>query len=82
MADISPRVNKNTHSATKGVAIADGVEFAPCFAINAETAGSLTVTWLDGSTSIYYFTQGINYLQVQAVGTGAAAANLIALYNG
>lgn len=66
-----------------GVAIADSTTFpkGPCAAINCATAGALTVTWLDDSTSSYYFVQGTNVLQVTKVGVGAAAAGLIALYN-
>lgn len=82
MANYSATVNRNQHSATKGVAIADSTAFMPCIAVNCATAGALTVTWLDGSTSSYYFVQGINPIQIQQVGTGAAAAGLIALYNG
>lgn len=74
-------VNKNLNSATKGVPIADNVAFAPCIAVNAATAGALTVTWLDNTTSLYYFVQGINPIQIQLVGAGAAAAGLIALFN-
>ncbi len=81
-ANYSAYVNKTTHSATKGVAIADSTDFQPCFAVNCASAGALTVTWLDNTTSSYYFTLGINYVQIQRVGAGAAAAGLIALYNG
>lgn len=76
-----PTVNKNLNSATKGVAIVDSTAFAPCIAVNAATAGALTVTWLDNTTSAYYFIQGINPAQLQMVAAGAAAAGLIALYN-
>jgi hypothetical protein len=82
MANLSSRVNKNTNSTTKGVAIADNVEFEPCVAVNAAVAGSLTVTWLDDSTTTFYFVQGMgNILQIKKVGAGAAAAGLVALYN-
>lgn len=74
-------VHRQTNSATKGVAIADSTAFMPCVAVNAAVAGALTVTWLDDSTSSYYFTQGVNPIQIKQVGTGAAAAGLIALYN-
>lgn len=76
-------INKNLNGATKGVAIADNVSFAPCVAVNAATAGALTVTWLDNTTSSYYFSQGTNgnVVQIQMVGAGAAAAGLVALYN-
>lgn len=81
MANYSSHIGRALNSAAKGVAIADSTEFAPCIAVNAATAGSLTVTWLDGTTSAYYFTQGLNPVQLQMVGAGAAAAGLIALYN-
>ncbi len=81
MANYSNSVNKNTNGATKGVAIADSTAFAPCVGVNCATAGPLTVTWLDGTTSSYYFVQGVNPVQIQMVGAGAAAAGLIALYN-
>lgn len=81
MPDFSTKVNKNINTATKGVAIADSTDFAPCIAVNCTTAGALTVTWLDTTTSTYYFIQGINPVQIQRVGAGAAAAGLIALYN-
>jgi hypothetical protein len=81
MANYSGNVNRNINCATKGIAIADSVAFAPCAAVNCATAGSLTVTWLDGQTSTYYFMQGINPVQLQMVGAGAAAAGLVALYN-
>lgn len=82
MPDFSTKVNKNLNTATKGVAIADSVAFAPCISVNATTAGALTVTWLDNTTSLFYFVQGsANPCQIQMVGTGAAAAGLIALYN-
>lgn len=82
MADLSPRVNKNINTAAKGVAIADNTPFPPCIAVNAASAGSLTVTWLDDSTSTFYFVQGSNNpCQIKQVGAGAAAAGLVALYN-
>lgn len=82
MADLSPRVNKSINTAAKGVAIADNTEFAPCVAVNCATAGALTVTWLDDSTSSFYFVVGSNNpCQIKKVGAGAAAAGLIALYN-
>jgi hypothetical protein len=83
MADLSSRINKSLNGAVKGVAIADSTEFPPCAAVNCATAGALTVTWLDDSTSSYYFSQGTsgNVIQIKMVGTGAAAAGLIALYN-
>lgn len=74
-------INRNLNSASKGVAITDNADFSPCVAVNAATAGSLTVTWLDGATSAYFFVQGVNPIQIKRVGTGAAAAGLIALYN-
>jgi hypothetical protein len=74
-------VNRNTNSSTKGIAIADGTAFDPCSAVNCATAGPLTVTWLDGSTSSYHFVAGDNHIQITMVGTGGAAAGLIALYN-
>ena len=81
MTDYSASVKRHTNSPTKGVAIADSTDFAPCIGVNAATAGALTVTWLDGSTSSFYFAQGNNAIQIQKVGAGAAAAGLIALYN-
>lgn len=72
---------KAVNGATKGVAIADSVAFAQCAAVNCATAGALTVTWPDATTSSYYFVQGNNVIQITKVGTGAAAAGLIALYN-
>lgn len=77
----SPIVHKNLNTATKGVAIADSVAFPQCVAVNAATAGSLTVTWPDDSTTAYYFVQGLNPIQIKMVGAGAAAAGLVALYN-
>ena len=74
-------VKRSVNSATGGRAIADSTTFDGCIAVNCATAGALTVTWLDGSTSSYYFTQGNNAIQITKVGTGAAAAGLIALYN-
>lgn len=79
MVQYSP--SRNINSATKGVAIADSTSFAPCIAVNCATAGALTVTWLDDATSSFYFSQGINPIQITKVGAGAAAAGLIALYN-
>lgn len=77
-----PNPNRNLNTAHKGIAIADNTPFSPCAAVNAAVAGSLTVTWLDGTTSPYYFVVGSdNPVQLQMVGTGAAAAGLIALYN-
>ncbi len=76
-----PYVNKSLNSATKGVAIADSTAFQPCVAVNAAVAGALTVTWLDDTTSSYYFVLGVNPIQIKMVGAGAAAASLVALYN-
>lgn len=81
MANYSSNVNQRINTATKGVAIADSTAFPPCVAVNAATAGALTVTWLDGSATSYYFEQGVNPIQIQMVGVGAAAAGLIAMYN-
>ena len=75
-------VKRSLNSATKGIAIADSTAFKGCIAVNCATAGALTVTWLDETTtSSYYFTQGVNPIQITKVGAGAAAAGLIALYN-
>jgi hypothetical protein len=74
-------VNRNTNSSTKGIAIVDNTAFDPCTAVNCTTADELTVTWLDGSTSLYHFVPGDNHIQITMVETGAAAAGLIALYN-
>jgi hypothetical protein len=83
MANLSYMINKNLNGAVKGVAIADNTAFPPCVAVNCTTAGALTVTWLDDTTSSYYFSQGTsgNVIQIKQVGTGAAAAGLVALYN-
>ena len=83
MADYSGYRFPRITSARKGVAIADRTPFPPCVAVNAAVAGALTVTWLDGTTSSYYFSQGTsgNTIQIQQVGAGAAAAGLVALYN-
>lgn len=77
-----PSPNKNINTACKGVAIADSTPFPACVAVNAAVAGALTVTWLDDTTSSFYFVVGSNNpCQIKMVGTGAAAAGLIALYN-
>jgi hypothetical protein len=81
MADLSFRVNKNLNTATKGVAIVADTPFAPCVAVNCGTAGISTVTWLDDSTSTYYFGLGINPIQIKLVASGGAASDLVALYN-
>lgn len=74
-------VNRNTNSAVKGIAITPDTAFDPCIAVNCTTAGASTVTWLDGSTSSYYFVQGINPIQITNIASGGGASGFIALYN-
>ena len=82
MVNTSPNVNKALNAPTKGVAIAENVPFPACVAVNATTPGALTVTWLDDTTSSYYFVAGsANPCQIKMVGAGGTAAGLIALYN-
>lgn len=66
-----------------GRAITPGTPFKACIGVNCyTTAGVGTVTWLDGSTSSYYFQLGNNDLQITNVASGGlAAAGLTALYN-
>ncbi len=81
MVNYSPNVNKNTNPATKGVAISVDTPFFPCASVNAAVAGASTVTWLDGTTTSYYFTQGVNPIQIQNIASGGASSGFIALYN-
>jgi hypothetical protein len=82
MADLTPRRKTNLNTAIKGVVMADNTALSePCVAVNASTAGSVNVVWLDGTTTTYYFKQGDNPVQIQQCGTGGAALGLVALYN-
>ncbi len=71
---------RNIASASGGKAIVADVSFDGCRAVNCATAGSSTVTWIDGSSTTYYFTQGINPIQITLVASGGAASGLVALY--
>lgn len=74
-------VNRNINSAVAGKAITPNTPFDPCIAVNCATAGASTVTWLDDSTSSYYFVQGINPIQIKNIASGGDSSGFVALYN-
>jgi hypothetical protein len=73
--------SRYTHAFSKGVAIVPGTPFRPCQGVNVTTAGTGTVTWLDGTTSTFYFPVGNSEIQITNVAAaGLSAATLVALY--
>lgn len=76
-------VKRELNSPCKGVAIVAGTPFDGCIGVNCyTTAGVGTVTWLDGSTSSFYFNLGNNACQITNIAAGGlTAAGLTALYN-
>lgn len=81
MVNYSSNINKSLNTSTKGVAVTPDTPFAPCFAVNAAVAGASTVTWLDGTTSSYYFVVGNNPIQIQNIASGGTSSGFVALYN-
>ncbi len=73
---------RNTNSPSGGKAITPGTPFDACVGVNCfTTAGVSTVTWLDGSTSTFYFNLGNNALQITNIAAGGTSAGFLALYN-
>lgn len=75
--------NGKLNSPSVGRDITPGTPFKACAGVNCyTTAGVGTVTWLDGSTSSFYFTLGNNACQITNVASGGlTASGLTALYN-
>jgi len=74
-------VNRDINGPVKGEAITPDTPFKPCAGVSCAVAGASTVTWLDGSTSSYYFLQGPNALQITNIASGGDASGFVALYN-
>ena len=73
---------RNINPATGGKDIVLGTPFNCCIAVNCGTAGTNTVTWADGSTSLFTFIVGsANPCQITNVAADGAADDLVALYN-
>ena len=74
-------VSRNINPPSKGIAITPDTPFDPCNGVNCATAGASTVTWLDGTTSTFYFVQGTNALQITNIASGGDSSGFVALYN-
>lgn len=81
---MAQHINKREiNSPSSGKAITPGTPFRACAGVNCyTTAGVGTVTWLDGTTSSFYFQLGNNACQITNVASGGlTASGLTALYN-
>lgn len=74
-------VNRNVNGPVAGRVITPDTPFNACVGVNCAVAGASTVTWLDGSTSSFYFVVGNNALQITNIASGGASSGFIALYN-